>query len=421
MVSQNVLNVVDTAMVGVLGDEALAAVGMGGFLNFLLSSFILGLGAGVQAMSSRRVGEGRNTQSAVPLNGGLLVGVAVAIPWSILVFLAVPALFPRFVDDAAVAAAGAPYLQARVLAMAAVTSNFAFRGFWNATDRSRLYLGTIVVMHAVNIALNWVLIFGKLGFPALGATGAGVASAIATYVGTAVYFYLGWRHARGNGFLRALPDLATVRGMLKLSLPASVQQSFFSGGMVAFYWIVGQIGTAELAATNVMITLLLLALLPGLGFGLASMSLVGQALGRGDPSDARRWGWEVAAIAFVVAALIALPSVVAPDLPLRFFLHDPETLAMASVPMRLVAIFLCVDATGMVLMSSLQGAGATGRVMLASVALQWLLFLPIAYAAGPVMGLGLTTVWALNIGYRQIQAVVFALMWRGKSWMRIRV
>jgi Na+-driven multidrug efflux pump len=87
MVSQNVLNLVDAYMVGHLGDVSLAAVGAGGFLNFVTTAFILGVSAGVQAMSARRVGEGRVHETAVPLNGGLLLalgprGALVAVPVS---------------------------------------------------------------------------------------------------------------------------------------------------------------------------------------------------------------------------------------------------------------------------------------------------------------------------------------------------
>ena len=79
MLSQNVLNLVDTAFVGALGDNALAGVGLGGFLNFLTSVLVLGISAGVQAMASRRVGEGRRDQAAVALNGGLLIVLGFAV------------------------------------------------------------------------------------------------------------------------------------------------------------------------------------------------------------------------------------------------------------------------------------------------------------------------------------------------------
>jgi putative MATE family efflux protein len=180
MLSQNVLNLVDTAMVGTLGDAALAGVGLGGFANFLFSAFILGISAGVQAMAARRVGEGRLSETAIPLNGGLLIALVIAVPWSALLITLAWEYFPVLTNDAAVVEQGVPYLRARLFAMFAMGMNFAFRGYWNAVDKSILYMRTLISMHVVNIFLNWVLIFGNLGAPELGAQGAGVASAIAT-------------------------------------------------------------------------------------------------------------------------------------------------------------------------------------------------------------------------------------------------
>ncbi|MFW5920675.1 MAG: MATE family efflux transporter [Polyangiales bacterium] len=421
MVSQNVLNLVDTAMVGTLGDEALAAVGFGSFLNFLTSAFVLGLGTGVQAMASRRVGEGAHGETAIPLNGGLVLAVAIAVPWSALLVWLTPSFYPYLNDDPGVVAAGIPYLQARLFGMAALGMNFAFRGYWNATDRSALYMRTIVVMHVVNIALNWVLIFGKLGAPELGATGAGVASAIAMWVGTLMYFGLGLRHAREAGFLRGIPTRASVATMLRVSAPTGVQQMFFAAGMTIFFWIVGLIGTPQLAATQVVVQLLLVGMLPALGFGLAAASLVGQALGRGHPEDAKLWGWQVARVAFVVVLCIAAPAMIAPELFLRGFIHDTETLAIAITPMRLVAALLPLDAVGMVLMHGLMGAGDTRRTMIVSVGLQWVLFLPASYVLGPTLGFGLVAIWAANVIYRQIQGAIFAVLWHKGAWTDVEI
>ena len=90
----------------------------------------------------------------------------------------VPTFYPYLVEDPEVVALGIPYLQFRILAIVFVATNFAFRGYWNAVDRSRLYMITLFIMHTCNILLNYVLIFGKLGFPELGVTGAGIGSAI---------------------------------------------------------------------------------------------------------------------------------------------------------------------------------------------------------------------------------------------------
>jgi len=421
MLSQNVLNLVDTAFVGALGDNALAGVGLGGFLNFLTSALVLGISAGVQAMASRRVGEGRRDQAAVALNGGLLIVLGFAVPWSALLHWLAPNLFGLVTHDAAVLEQGVPYLRARLVAMVAMGANFAFRGFWNGTDRSSLYMRTLVTMHVTNIVLDWALIYGHLGAPAMGAEGAGIASAIATFVGTAQYFYLGAKTARGEGFLRGLPDRQSLATIARLSIPASLQQLFFAGGMTAFMALVGSVGTQELAASKVMLDLLLVAILPSLGFGLAAASLVGQALGRGEVDDARRWAWEVVRLAMVVSGAIGLPALFFPELLLGLFLHDPATLALAVTPMRIVGGTLALDAVGLVLMNAMLGAGDNRRVLVLSLGLQWGLFLPLVWFIGPHLGLGLTAIWIAQVGYRGLQSVAFGRAWASGAWAHAQV
>ncbi len=352
MASQNVLNLVDTAMVGLLGAAPLAAVGMASFANFMAAAFIMGLSAGVQAMAARRIGEGGHDEAAVPLNGGLLLALVIAVPWSVLLIVETPRFFPYLVSDPDVVSQGVPYLQARLGAMVALAMNFSFRGYWNGVGLSKVYMRTLIVMHSLNIFLNWVLIFGHLGCPALGSTGAGIASAIATFAGTGLYFYQGMRLARGNGFLRGLPDQSTILTMLRLSVPAGIQQFFFAAGMTAFFWILGRIGTAELAASNVLVQLLLVAILPGIGFGMASASLVGQALGRGEAEAAHAWAWDVVRLAVVTVGAVSMLGLVFPDFLLRFFLHDPVTLALARTPLRVLAVAMWVDTIGLVLLNS---------------------------------------------------------------------
>src|SRR6185503_14763802 len=114
MMSQNLLNLVDTWLVGGLGPAALAACGLANFLNFMAVAGITGLSTAVQATAARRIGEGRASEAAIPLNGGLLVSLAVGIPLSIVMALAAPWFFPKMVNDPAVAAAGVPYLQWRM-------------------------------------------------------------------------------------------------------------------------------------------------------------------------------------------------------------------------------------------------------------------------------------------------------------------
>ena len=421
MMSQNILNVVDTAMVGHLGDAALAAVGMGGFVSFLSMALILGISVGVQATAARRKGQGSFDEMAVALNAGLLVVIFVGPILSSVLYHLAPIFFPYLVEDPEVIALGTPYLQIRILAIIFVATNFAFRGYWNAVDRSRLYMVTLLIMHTCNIAMNYVLIFGKFGFPELGVTGAAIGTAGSTAIGAGIYIFLGFKYSRGEGFCKKTPSCKDIKQIVRLSIPSGIQQLFFSAGMTMMYWIIAQIGTAELAAASVLMNITLIAFLPGMGLGLAASTLVGQALGRGDPVDARQWAWDVVKVAIVLLGLLGIPMVLAPDIMLGIFLHDPNTLEVARMPMRLIGGTMVVEAISIVLMHALLGAGDVHRVMRISISCQWFYFLPLAYLIGPVLGYGLIGVWLLNISYRAIVACVFALLWQRGKWSAIKV
>jgi MATE family multidrug resistance protein len=421
MMSQNILNLVDIGMVGRLGDAALAATGIGSFASYLAMAFIIGLSAGVQALAARRLGEGRDAETAIPLNGGLLLATLIGLPLSVLLIFVTPWAFGLLTADPLVQASGEPYLQIRIASMIAVGMNFSFRGYWSAIHMTGVYLRTLLAMHALNIFLNWVLIFGKLGAPELGVFGAGLATTISLYFGTVLYFVFAWRHARERGFLQGVPSRATLGQQFRLSLPASLQQLFFAAGLVTLIWIVGRIGTAEVAATNVLMTFHLTVLLPAFGVALAATTLVGNALGRGDVDDAARWGWNCAALTLLYGLGVTVVLIPLAEPLLGVFLTNPDTRRIAYLPMVLWAAMIAFDTAGMVLMNALLGAGDTRRALWISVTWQWLFFLPLAWIAGPVLGFGLLGVWLLNSVYRAGQAVTSAVQWAGRKWADIRI
>ena len=200
----------------------------------------------------------------------------------------------------------------------------------------------------------------------------------------------------------------------------------FAGGFTTLFWIIGQMGDVEgaaqnTAAANVLIQIVLLAILPGLGLGLASNSLVGQALGRGDPSDAKQWGWDVVRVGVLLMGSLGIPMLLFPRLILGVFLPEAATVELAVWPLRVVGASIGADAVGMVLLQSLLGAGAARTVLFISSGLQWLLFLPAAYVVGPMLGWGLLGIWLAQVVHRVVQAAVLAAVWRQGKWAGIKV
>jgi putative MATE family efflux protein len=331
--------------------------------------------------------------------------------------LATPSLFPLLSDDSAVVDAGTPYLQARLVGMLAIGCNFAFRGYWNGVSMSRLYLRTLVVMHVSNVALSYLLIFGPGPLPEYGATGAGLGTMISTYIGTGYYFLLGRKHAGAAGFLSAFPDRSTLRNIMRVSMPSGVQQFFYAFGLTLLFRIVAAIGTSELAAANVILNVSMVAFLPGLGLGLSAASLVGQALGRGDVDDAEAWGWDVVKVGSLIMLVLSAPMLLFTEpILVAFFPDDPEPVRVALVPLRVAGASMAIEAVGIILLNAITGAGATKLSMAVSIGLQWVVFLPVAYLVGPVLGFGLLGVWLANVGFRTLLAAVSAFCWRRRVW-----
>ena len=154
---------------------------------------------------------------------------------------------------------------------------------------------------------------------------------------------------------------------------------------------------------------------------MSASTLVSEALGRKDSADAYQWAWDVSAIAMVVITLIALPMLFLSEPILAIFLIEENALAVAMIPLKIVAIGLPLEALSMVMMSSLMGAGSTKVTMQISMGTQWLLFLPVAYLLGPILGYGLTAIWLAQIVYRSCQAFIFVHFWNKKNWQNIRV
>ncbi|WP_285275297.1 MATE family efflux transporter [Halopseudomonas bauzanensis] len=421
MLSQSVLNLVDAAMVGSLGEASLAGVGLGGYANFMIIALVMGLGVGVQATVARRRGEGRNEQIAAPLNHGLFIAALLSLPLMLLCWFNAERIIGLLSKDADVIAIGSEYLQWRTLAVLAVGCNFAYRGYWNGIRQTGRYLQILVAMHVFNVIISYGLIFGHFGLPEMGAAGSGLGTSIAMFLGTGMYFLLTWHTGRRQGFMRSLPSLTDIRFMLRLSVPNSLQQFFFATGVTALFWIIGQIGTAELAIAHVLVNLALLLILPGVGLGMAATTLVSHSLGEQQPQEAYRWGWDVVRVAVVTLFIMGLPFWLVPELILQAFTRDPALLALGTWPLRITGLGMTLDAIALVLTQALLGAGASRTVMSVNLGSQWLIFLPCAYLAGPILGGGLLAVWLLQSLYRVMTSVIFAIMWERKHWADIQI
>lgn len=387
----------------------------------MATALIIGLSSSVQAMVARRRGEGREDAMAAPLGKGLLLALGVGITLTLVFWQMAPALVALMISDPESQAIARDYLQIRVLGISLVAANFAYRGYWNGRGRSGVYLRTLISYHSLNVLLTWLLVFGHWGLPALGATGAAWGTTLALLFGTLLYSAQTLRPALAQGLLRVGAAGGSLRDVLRLAVPHSLQQFFFAMGIATLFWIIAQLGLREVAIAHVLVNLALFLILPAVGIGMASTTLVSQSLGAGQPEQARRFGWQVVGLAMVLLGVLALPMLLFPAQVLGFFLHTPEVVAMGVTPLRMTSVGIVLDAIGIVLTQALLGAGANRTVLKVSITLQWGMLLPLAWLLGPGLGGSLTAVWTVQLLFRCINSAVFATIWQKGHWQTLRV
>lgn len=421
MISVNILDLVDTAMIGRLGDKALAATGFGSLLFFASFSACIGLGAGIQTLTARRLKNPDDPQFLGPLYSGLFSIILYSLILSPILYGLAPKILSLFTQDSTVLAMAIDYYRWRIVGMIAIGISIGYRGFWNGLKQPNIYTTILIATHSLNILFNWVLIFGNLGFPQLGVKGAAMGSTAALSIGALVYiFYSNLKRPRPKES-RFLFSKDTLRTMLKLSIPTCIDQALFAFNLLALFWVFGQLGTTATAIAHVVITSVLILWLPGMGFGMASMSLVSEALGNGNPDDAKRWGWDVTLVSTPLIMGIGLFLFFFPELILSQFIHNPDTLRQAIFPFRLDTVTLWAVCIGNVFMESLKGAGDTRRVMLINVLFRWGILLPGVYIVGITLGYGLNGLWLFWASLSAVQSLIFLGLWQRDRWKQIQL
>lgn len=422
MLSQSVLNLIDAALVGRLGEVSLAGVGIGSYANFVAISLILGLSSAVPALVARRRGAGNISESGTPMIWGLLLSLLVAIPLSLVCIHFSANIVGSMSSNPAVQDIAESYFDYRTAAMVAIGMNLSMRGWWNGSKRPWIYFRVLLLTHILNVLVSYCLIFGELGLPRMGAAGAGLGTAIALFSGCFLNLFLAFRDCLKQQALHfGESPLRGLKSILRLMLPHSLQQLMFSLAICVLIWIIGHLGTEEQAIAHVLINLSLFLILPAVGFGVASTSLVSHALGERKFAEAQQWGWDVIRTGLVFMLLLSAPLLLFPDPVLGIFLQTDSLIDQARIPLQLTAIAICADAAAIVLTQALLGAGANRTVLTVTTAGQWCFYLPLAWLFGPHLGFGLLGICAVQIVHRGFSSLIFIHLWKLQRWQQIRI
>ncbi len=423
MASGTLMHTADFWMISRHSREEMAAASPAGMAVFVFMAFFFGMLSCVNTFVGQSYGAKRFRECSAYTWQALYVALVGGIA---LLALRFPArgIFALMGHGEAVQMHEVAYFRIRLLSIFPIVAASALGGFFQAVGKPSIPMISALVANGLNVGMNWVLIFGKLGFPEVGLRGAAIATFIASLVGLAILaaVFLGPYHARFASRRTWRLDWRRMRQLWRVGWPAGTQ-SFLDvlSWTIFISIIVGRLGEDVLAASNAVGQITHFAFMPTLGLSIATTALVGRYIGakRRDLAVKRAY----TAIRLGVAYMFTLGAIfmLFPRPLVAVFRDDPEIVRVGARLLMIAALFQAFDAVAIVTSGALRGAGDTRFTMVVSLLFAWFVFVPSAWFLTYRLGWGAEGAWIAVTLYVLLMAATFLGRFIRGRWKRIDI
>jgi MATE family multidrug resistance protein len=421
--SMTTMGVVDSAMVGRLGPTELAAVGFASVWLWTLTCGFVGTGTGVQTFVAQHHGAGETERCGAFAWQGLYAVMPPMLLAAGLLFLGVAPFMALLGPSETLRPLAIDYMSVRVVGSVGICAATVLASFFRGIGDTRTPLYATLAANALNVVLDYGLIFGRLGLPQWGVVGAGTATAISEWLYAGLLLYAFRRPAVSSHFATSMhpPEMPAIRRLLRVGIPVGGQWMLEMLSFAVFLVLVARMGDVSMAASQIYICLLSLSFMQAMGLAMAVATLVGRYVGARDQRSAERSLRTGLRMTWLLAGGVALLFVSVPEALMRIFSADPEVIALGRPLLALGAAYQLFDALGIVIDGALRGAGDTRWPFLVRFALAWGLFLPLAWLLAVLLDGGLTGAWLSGAVYVVAIAAVLAWRFRSGAWQRIQI
>ncbi|MCY4400534.1 MAG: MATE family efflux transporter [Gemmatimonadetes bacterium] len=404
---------VDTAMVGRLTATELGAVTLGNVYFFGVSVFGMGLLFALDPLVSQAFGADDHNEIEAAIQRGLVLSIGLTVVTSILLGLAGP-VFTILRQPEAVVPVASGYARALIPGMLPFYAFIVFRQVLQAVGRVAPIVWTIVLANVLNAAANWVLVFGNLGAPAMGAVGSGWATAISRWFMCLCLLGLGVRLL--TPYLRRvrknLLELLPLWRIMRLGSPIGLQLFLEFGAFGAIGVSMGWLSTEAIAGHQIALNLAAFAFMIPLGISQAAAVLVGRAVGRGDPGRARRSAGGAILVCCVVMLGTATVFLALPRLLADQFTTEATVATVAAALIPVAGMFQLFDGLQVVCTGVLRGVADTFRPMVYNVLGFWLFGMPVSLWLGFGLEIGPVGLWwGLAAGLGAVAVMLLVRLW----------
>ncbi len=420
---QTVVNMVDLIMVGRLGAAAVAAVGLGGQMQWFLNALMIAISVGTTALVARFIGARQRKDAEHVLVQSIILVLLLASFLTVFWYIFAEKALLLIGASEEVAELGSTYIRVVFLTTPSIFLIFISQGALRGAGDTKTPMKVGVAMNLINVVLNYVLIFGKFGFPALGVRGAGIATAIAFVWASLMYVVIFFS---GRFVLRIRRstftfDVDMVKRILRIGIPTGIERITMSSSMIFYVSIVAGFGTTALAAHQIGLRVESLSYMPGFGFAVAATALVGQNLGAKKPEIAEESGWEAAKLCAVLMGVVGLFMVLFPKPMARLFVSEPEVVDLAAWYLRIVGVSEPPLAMIFTLAGGLRGAGETRSPLIISVFGLWAFRIPLAYFLGVILGWGPIGAWTAMTIDTFVRGGLYIYRFKAGKWKEVNV
>jgi len=404
--------VVDTIMVGRLGPAAIGAVAVGNAVFYTPSLFGIGLLLGLDTMVAQAYGRKDFDDCHRWLAQGIYLAAFITPVLMVILFCASFA-YTRVGIVPEVAAPATSYLRLLNWSILPLLIYGASRRYLQGVGQVRVITLTYIAANLLNWGGNWALIYGHLGFPAMGVPGSALSTVIARISMAVSLMAFAWRYERKRGHPLfkhwAGPQLDRIKQLCRLGLPAAGQITLEVGAWNVATLSAGWLSPVALATHQIAINYASITYMVPLGISAAAAVSVGHAVGAGDKARARRAGWLALALGSGFMLLAGIVFFVAPKPLIELFTHDPRVLAVGPSLLWIAAAFQIFDGVQTVCTGALRGLGETRAPMIANFVGYWILGLPLGLILCFILKWGVYGMW---IGLTLALVVISSILLR---------
>ncbi|MEP7000598.1 MAG: MATE family efflux transporter [bacterium] len=388
------MGVVDTLMVGRVSAEALAAVALGNLYFTTLVVPASGTLMVLDAVVAQGVGARDRDGIARGIQRGFLLALAIGALMSVALLPVRPMMVLLHQPPTLIPIASS-YVLISILGVFPFLAFVVLRQSLQAMGQMRVLIAVIVVANLTNAFLNWVLVYGHLGSPALGATGSAWATLVSRWLMAILLLVFGWRvlHSSLVPWRRESLHAAPLWAMLRLGVPIGLQQGLEFGAFAAIGVLMGVLGAVQMAAHQIAINIASLTFMVPLGVGAAAAVRVGHAAGAGDGDAARESAGAaiVCGVGFMMLAAAAF--LIAPAAIAAVYTHDVPVATLAAALIPVAGVFQVFDGIQAVSAGVLRGLGDTRAPFMINLAGFWLAGFPVSIVLGFYTRLGAVGLW----------------------------